>query len=109
MECYKKEPRWISFPDHTNYFNHRNLEKLLAAAGFDIVHKMTNFPLEMLLVSGVDYYSDANAKAKVGGIINNFNNSFLSTGRKRELRKFYENIAQGGYGRVIDAYVQKRK
>jgi SAM-dependent methyltransferase len=107
MERYKKAPGWVSFPDHTNYFNHNTLEKLLNSVGFKTIHKMTTFPLEMLLISGVDYYSDTQAKAKVSGIVDSFNSSFLSTGRKSELRKFYETIAHGGYGRVIDAYVQK--
>ncbi|MCL2699491.1 MAG: class I SAM-dependent methyltransferase [Defluviitaleaceae bacterium] len=107
MECCKKPPSWVSFPDHFNYFNHGSFERLLSKAGFEIIYKTTNFPLEMLLISGVDYYSDEQARAKVGGIVSGFNNSFLSTGRKRELTGFYETIAKGGYGRVIDVYAKK--
>lgn len=107
QEHYQEKLRWICLPDHINYFNFESLGKLIRKTGFKEVHRTTNFPLEFLLMAGMNYYASAEEKGKVRPFITNFENSLLKTGRGDLLKQLYENLAQLGFGRSIFMYAIK--
>ena len=107
QEHYREKLRWVCLPDHINYFNFESLGKLLQKTGFTEVYRITNFPLEFLLMAGINYYADATDKGKVHPFISNFENSLIRTGRGQYLKQLYENLAQLGFGRSIFMYAIK--
>lgn len=107
MENFSENLRWVYLPDHINYFNFNSLSTLLGKAGFKEIYRITNFPLEFLLVSGINYYNNKDDQSKVGAIITNFEASFKKTQRTEILEKYYESLAQMGLGRSIFMYAIK--
>ena len=64
LENYREEPHWVNLPDHINYFTFESLHDLLAKVGFSEVYRTTNFPLEFLLLSGINYYASEERERK---------------------------------------------
>lgn len=108
LENFKEEPHWVCLPDHINYFTFESLHNLLERVGFSEVYRITNFPLEILLLSGVNYYASEEERKKVGPLVRNFENAFRNTGRERLLEQYYEALAQLGFGRAIYMYAIKK-
>ncbi len=108
VESYKEDFHWVCFPDHINYFTFDSLHNLLEKIGFQEVYRTTNFPLEFLLASGLNYYASEEERKKVGPIVKDFESSFRNTGRGELLKKYYESLAQLGFGRSIYIYAIKR-
>lgn len=106
-DYYDEESHWIAYPDHVNYFTFDSLHSLLEEHGFKEVYRTSNFPLEFLLQSGVNYYTDSEAQKKIGPIINQFESSFRDTGREGKLEELYEKLADIGLGRSIYLFAQK--
>ena len=107
QEHYREKLRWVCLPDHINYFNFESLEKLIKKIGFKEVYRTTNFPLEFLLMAGINYYANPEEQAKVSPFITNIQNSFIKTGREDQLKRLYEHLAQLGFGRSIFMYAIK--
>jgi SAM-dependent methyltransferase len=107
-ESTKAEMKWVCLPDHINYFSFDSLSGLLTRSGFREVYRTTNFPLEFLLLGGIDYYRDAAEQLKVKPFVNQFENAWIKTGRKKVLDSFYENLAKQGLGRSIFMYAVKQ-
>lgn len=106
-EYHGETYRWIVLPDHINYFSFESLSGLLSRTGFRELYRTTDFPLEMLLMGGINYYMEEKHKEQVGPFIYNFENSLKSTGRKELLDRFYEGLANMGMGRSIYMYAIK--
>lgn len=90
---------WVVFPDHVNYFNRKSLQRLLKRCGFNPVHAETSFPMELFLLSGMDYV----AKPEIGRRAHKLRmwfDSGLSADRRRFL---YSMMANADMGR--DLYV----
>ncbi|HYH04331.1 MAG TPA: class I SAM-dependent methyltransferase [Bacillota bacterium] len=104
--CHER-PHWVYLPDHINYFSFDSLSKLLRKAGFRELYRTTNFPLEFLLLGGINYYASNAERAKVGPFVSNFEASFINTGRQQVLDTFYESLAHQGLGRSIFMYAIK--
>lgn len=107
MEHFKEKPRWVCLPDHINYFNFNSLNQILMKAGFKEVYRTTDFPMELLLMSGMNYYASEEEQQKVGPFIINFENSLAHTGRRETLQVLYESLAKVGFGRRIYMYAMK--
>lgn len=107
LENYGEEPHWVNLPDHINYFTFESLHNLLAKVGFSEVYRTTNFPLEFLLLSGINYYASEEERKKVSPLVRNFEDSFRKTGREKLLERYYEALAQLGFGRAIYIYAIK--
>jgi 2-polyprenyl-3-methyl-5-hydroxy-6-metoxy-1,4-benzoquinol methylase len=52
------EPWWIAVPDHVNYFDHATISTLLERTGFQVLHRSSDFPMELFLLMGDDYRTD---------------------------------------------------
>ena len=103
------EPPWISYPDHINYFDFDSLARLLARAGLVVVSRDTSFPLEFLLLTGTDYYSDSSLQEKVAPIVSGFEDAWLKSEQGHRLSTFYEMLAMMGMGRSAVLYAQKKR
>lgn len=86
LEHFKEAPHWVCLPDHVNYFSFDSLSGLLGRAGFREVYRTTNFPLEFLLLGGINYYAGEAERAKVGPLVRSFEASLRQTGRAELLR-----------------------
>ena len=104
----KLEPPWISYPDHINYFDFDSLSRLLASAGLVEVSRETSFPLEFLLLTGTDYYTDKNQQKQVASIVTGFETAWLNSGQEKYLGFLYETLAQLGMGRSAIIYARKK-
>ena len=58
-------PRWVSTPDHVNYFNPRSLRILLHRAGFEAIVTRSTYPVETFLEHGLDFNADKPAREKM--------------------------------------------
>jgi SAM-dependent methyltransferase len=52
------EPWWVAVPDHVNYFDHASIGSLVERAGFEVVERSADYPMELFLLMGDDYRSD---------------------------------------------------
>lgn len=107
QEYYQEKLHWVCLPDHINYFTFESLKNLLTKVGFKEVYHTTTFPLEFLLLSGINYYANPNDQEKVGPLLANFHQSFINTGRTELLKKLYEHLADLGLGRSIFMFALK--
>jgi len=107
MENCNEKPRWICVPDHINYFSFDSLSHVLSKAGFSEVYRTTDFPVEMLLLGGMDYYNSEDEQKKIWPFITNFEKSYIKTDRKETLQRFYETLAKAGFGRRVYMYAVK--
>lgn len=106
-QFYDEEYRWIQYPDHINYFDFNSLERFISDFGFKEVYRTTSFPVDFLLLSGLNYHTNKDEQAKVGTIISNFEKSFIETGRKELLEQLYNSLAKLGLGRSVTIYAIK--
>lgn len=95
-DFYKEEYRWIFVPDHINYFDFHSLTALLKRAGFTIIRRTTDFPLEFLLLGGINYYANPEDQMKVNPFIQNFESAFKTTNKSKNLEDLYVGLAQQG-------------
>ncbi|SFL45472.1 class I SAM-dependent methyltransferase [Pelosinus propionicus] len=107
MKHFQERPRWVCLPDHINYFNFDSLNRLLTKVGFNEVYRTTDFPLELLLMGGINYYDSEVQHQKVGPFIANFQGSLMSIDRREILNNFYDSIAKVGFGRTVHMYAIK--
>lgn len=107
QQYYEEKSHWVCLPDHINYFSFESLERLLCSVGFKVIYRTTNFPLEFLLMGGINYYANIEEQSRVRPFVTNFENSLLKTGRGDLLKQLYENLAQLGFGRSIFMYAIK--
>lgn len=109
QEHFQESLRWVCIPDHINYFSFSSLSAVLQKNGFQEVYRSTTFPLELLLLAGMNYYKDREVQQKIGPFVRQFEQSLKETGREDLLAAFYENMATMGFGRSILLYVQKHE
>ncbi|NLM97160.1 MAG: class I SAM-dependent methyltransferase [Halanaerobiaceae bacterium] len=103
MDYHGGKPAWVAFPDHINYINFDSLNRLLERIGFEEVYRRSNFPLEFLLLGGIDFYSNKKDKEKVSPFVSNFESAL----KGEKLYKLYECLAQVGFGRSAFMYFRK--
>ena len=106
LEFSQKEPAWISYPDHINYFNFGSLSRLLSQQGFVEISRDTTFPLELLLLTGNDYYNQHNPDINVARILSEFEQSWKSSKQEHVLADFYRALANTGMGRSVIMYLK---
>jgi len=107
-EYFKEEHRWIAIPDHINYMDFDSLNGLLSKNGFEELYRTTNFPLEFLLMGGINYYREDKYRDQVGPFVSNFESCLIKNGQKQVLDRLYDELAKLGFGRSIYMYAIKR-
>ncbi len=96
------KPEWITYPDHINYFNFKSFKNLIEKVGLKELYRTTNFPLDLLLNQGYDYYKNPELKNNISKIVSDFESSFEKLGK---LEEYYENLASQDLGRWVIMYV----
>lgn len=106
-DYYQESCHWVFYPDHINYFSFDSLSALLSRHGFREVYRTATFPLEFLLLGGINYYGNKEFQQQVGPFVRNFEQAFIQTSREGELDRLYEKLAEIGMGRAIEMYAVK--
>jgi hypothetical protein len=94
---------WVAPPEHLNYFSQDTLGSLLNQRDFTELSWSTQFPIDMLLLAGIDYVSDKSLgrlshKARV-----RFEMSLQSSGKRQLLSNLYASLVGLGLGRELIA------
>ena len=95
QKALKKDPWWISPPDHINYFNFRSLQNTLEKLGFEIVYTQGDFPMELFLLQGDDYTGNSELGSQCHWRRVHFETSISGELRRR----MYQALALAGIGR----------
>lgn len=106
VERFDKSEWWIVPDHHLNYFNFDSLEKLIEKAGCKVAQKLTNFPMEMFLLMGQDYTSQPGLGREMHGWRKSFDLNLASM-EQDGMRRFYEGLANAGFGRLAIVFAQK--
>lgn len=101
----KNKNWWILYPDHINYFTFDSLENILRDLGFRIVHKTTDFPMEVFLLMGENYVD----YPEIGKECHNKRKIFELSMTVEEREKLYAFLAGLGLGRNIILYGKLEK
>ncbi|MGL5633629.1 MAG: class I SAM-dependent methyltransferase [Sarcina sp.] len=99
----EKKDWWVCYPDHLNYFNLTSLVKLVEDKMFIVEDKMSDFPLDMFLLMGMNYVDDV----KVGNDIHKMRKQFEVNIGKEKRRKLFREFAECGLGRNIIVFARK--
>lgn len=95
---------WIKYPDHINYFNFNSLSSLLEIAGFRILYKNTDFPMEFFLLMGDNY-----VKNELLGKKSHRKRMLFEKNVEWNIRKkLYKSLANQGIGRTCILYSKNR-
>ncbi|MBN1688179.1 MAG: class I SAM-dependent methyltransferase [Candidatus Omnitrophica bacterium] len=95
---------WVAPPGHLNYFSADSLKKLLEGTGFSVRLVESSFPMELFLLFGDNYVGDGNLGRQCHERRMAFENNMRKLGRQRELRRFYQSLAEQNLGRQVIAY-----
>lgn len=99
----KNKNWWVSIPDHVNYFDMKSLCRIVELAGFEIMERTCDFPMELFLLMGENYVDDG----KVGQGCHE-KRKLLETYMPKSLKdNWYQQMAALGMGRNIIVYARK--
>lgn len=90
---------WIAPPHHLNYFDFSSLAGLLERLGFEVVERMTSFPMEAFVMMGDNYVGDAALGRACHDKRKKFDLALDAAGLKSARRAFYRALAGAGIGR----------
>ncbi|MCP4595905.1 class I SAM-dependent methyltransferase [Neptuniibacter sp.] len=104
------QPWWID-RDHINYFNFDTLENLLSQNGFEVLDRLTTFPMDMFLLMGENYIDDNQLGPLCHKKRMHFDLNFEYIGLQEHRLNFYRQLAQAGMGRhaIIIAKVEQHE
>jgi 2-polyprenyl-3-methyl-5-hydroxy-6-metoxy-1,4-benzoquinol methylase len=98
------KPYWVSPPEHIHYLSFDAMEQMLVAAELQPIYRQSDFPMELFLLLGFDYTSDA----KLGSECHN-RRVLLEKKLPTELRRdLYAAFAKLGLGRCMFVVGQKK-
>lgn len=102
-EKLDKEPWWIAVPDHLHYFTFDTLEELLEEQKFEIIERISDFPMELFLLLGDDYIGNPEKGSEC-----HLKRVSLELSLPVELRrKLYRSFAENGLGRNALVFARK--
>lgn len=100
-----EKPRyWITIPDHINYFDFESLERLIQSTGFQVIHRTTDFPMELFLLMDENYKNDD----KLGSECHQKRMSLEITLPDKLRREIYTKLAILGIGRNCIVYAKTK-
>ena len=100
---------WLTPEHHYNYFNKESISNILYKAGFNIFKTEASFPIEFLLLSGINYVNNRDDGKEFYNHIKNMELNMVNNGFRALKRKLYENLASIGIGRDLMLYSKKFK
>lgn len=101
IESQNRSPWWVVPLQHINYFDTRSLPRLLEAKGLAIEKCETTFPIELFLLFGDDYVSDASIGTASHQRIARFEARMKQAGKADLLGEMYAGFERLGLGRRL--------
>lgn len=86
---------WVAVPDHINYFSYSSLFRTLEGCGFEVVERTGTFPIELLLLLGMNYVADP----ALGPEAHRRRVAFEAALPPEVRRRLYVAFAEAGFGR----------
>ncbi len=108
-ELFGLDEWWVVPPAHLNYFSPNSLNALLEDKGFNVLDKMSSFPLEMFLLQGNNYVKNPALGKQSHQQRVNFELNLRKLGKTEVLHDFYRGLADMGLGRQILMISQRKK
>lgn len=101
----KVNPNFYFFcpPEHLHYFDFESLENMLNSCDFKVVKKMTSWAMDIFILMGLDYSSEAS----LGKVCHNYRLNLEYNLGEEFLLKYYSKMAEIGLGRVVIEYAKK--
>lgn len=98
---------WVAPQHHLNYFDADSLAALLGRHGLVEIDRLASFPMEMFLLMGEDYVSDAARGPACHARRMAFERHLIDADRLDTLASFYRALARAGAGRTCGLLVRK--
>lgn len=99
---------WLAPPHHLNYFDFETLAALVNRMGFAVRERMTSFPMELFLLMGDNYTTDATLGRACHARRKKLDLALEASGLKETRRAFYRALADAGLGREAVVIAVKR-
>src|SRR6185503_4222299 len=90
---------WVAPPHHLNYFDFESLYNLVTRHGFEVREKTTSFPMELFLLMGMDYTTDATLGRACHTKRKSIDLALEKAGHGETRRALYRALAAAGLGR----------
>ena len=100
----QKKDWWVCYPDHLNYFDLKSVSSLVESEGFEILDKMSDYPLDMFLLQGMNYVDDV----KIGNKAHEMRKQFEVNIGKEKRRNLFRGFGELGIGRNIIIFARKK-
>lgn len=101
------KPWWVAPPHHLNYFNRESLAKLVQAAGFEVLHQESTFPIDVFLMMGQNYIGDSTVGRQAHGQRKQFERLLFKAGAGQLKRDLYQAFSRLGLGRELVLIARK--
>ena len=98
---------WIAPPQHLNYFNLKSLTNVIEYCGMEVIYAHSSFPLEIFLLMGENYVSEASIGRDIHKKRCKFEKNMQAYDGGVKLRELYENFANIGIGRQLTVYARR--
>lgn len=103
----KKEPWFVAYPDHINYFTPASLERLAKKFGFTQVDSLCAFPIELFVLMGDDYIGNDALGRECHRKRMRFEENLILSGQGELLTEIYRSLGKLGVGRELIAFFRK--
>ncbi|MBT0663925.1 methyltransferase domain-containing protein [Geobacter pelophilus] len=100
-------PYWLAPPHHINYFTFADMENLLQATGFTVIHKTAMFPMELFLLMGDNYVGNDQLGRECHGKRKRLDIALSSAELQPFRLELYELMSRHEIGREMIIYAQK--
>ncbi len=97
-------PWWVAPPHHVNYFDGDSLERLLTAAGLDVVLREATFPIDLFLLMGENYVGNDELGRRCHALRKTFELNLVAGGHNDLKRSMYRSFSDLGIGREVVIY-----
>ena len=92
---------WLAPPEHLNYFSQASLGEIMKRCSFSGLAWSTQFPIDMLLLAGVDYVRAPGLGREAHAARVRFETSLSANGGRELLRDLYSSLVNIGIGREL--------
>jgi len=104
----KKDPWWVVYPVHINYFNFESLERTLRRCGFEPYMREATYPMEWFLLQGIDYIGRDDIGRTCHGQRMALERNLQDAGLSHLRRAFLRWLAEQGIGRELVVYAIRK-
>ena len=98
---------WICSPDHINYFNFNSLEQLIQRIGYEVLHRESDFPLELFALMGENYIGNEEVGKRIHKKRCVLEDNLMNAGLNNLKRSIYKHFASLNIGRCVLIFARK--